>query len=75
LNCLGFLFLDFSDHFLEKLAYDGELLGGTDFCARGEDAKFGVGGYLFYGFDGFGSGVAMGGGFGEIEASDLKAVE
>jgi hypothetical protein len=34
-----------------------------------------VGGDLFDDFDGFGSGVAVGGGFGEVETGDLEAVE
>jgi hypothetical protein len=42
---------------------------------RCEDAEFGVGRYLFYGFDGFGASVAVGGWFGEVEAGDLEAVE
>jgi hypothetical protein len=52
-------------------------LGGLAyFGAGGEDAEGGVEGDLFYGFDWFGFGVAVGGlGFGEVEAGDLEAVE
>ena len=64
-----------------RIAFDEECdgafaLGGfADFGAWGEDAQFGVGGDLFDDFDGFGFGVAVGGGFGEVEAGDLEAVE
>jgi hypothetical protein len=34
-----------------------------------------MGGDLFDDFGGFGFGVAVGGGFGEVEAGDLEAVE
>ena len=51
-------------------------LGGLAyFGAWGEDAQFGVGGDLFDDFGGFGFGVAVGCGFGEVEAGDLEAVE
>ena len=49
-------------------------LGGLAyFGAWGEDAQFGVGGDLFDDFGGFGFGVAVGCGFGEVEAGDLEA--
>jgi hypothetical protein len=51
-------------------------LGGfADFGGRGEGAEFGVRGDLFDNFNGFGSGVTVGRGFGEVEAGDLKTVE
>jgi hypothetical protein len=49
--------------------------GGAYFGAWGEGAQLGVGGDLFDDFDGVGFGVAVGGGFGEVEAGDLEAIE
>jgi hypothetical protein len=51
------------------------LVGFAYFGARGEDAQLRVGGDLFDDFGGFGFGVAVGRGFGEIETGDLEAVE
>jgi hypothetical protein len=51
-------------------------LGGfADFGGRGEGSEFGVSGDLFDDFDGVGSAVTVGRGFGEVEAGDLEAVE
>jgi hypothetical protein len=56
---------------------DGAFASGglAYFGAWGEDAQVGVGGDLFDDFDWLGSGVVAGGGFGEVEAGDLEAVE
>ncbi len=62
--------------FLDQPGDGAFALGGfADFGGWGEDAQFGVGGDLFDDFDGLGFGVAVGGGFGEVEAGDLEAVE
>jgi hypothetical protein len=65
-----------SDHAFDEKGDDAFALGGCAyFGAWREDTQFGVGGDLFDHLDGFRPVVAVGCGFGEVEAGDLKAVE
>jgi hypothetical protein len=74
---LGLLsLLTLFDHLVYQKGDGAFALGGfADLGGRGEDSEFGVSGDLFDNFNGFGSGVAVGGGFGEVEAGDLETVE
>ncbi len=66
----------FRHHLFDEEGDGAFALGGfAYFGARGEDAQVWVGGDLFDDFGRLGFGVAVGCGFGEIEAGDLKAVE
>jgi hypothetical protein len=71
-----FFFFVASHHFFDQ-ELDGAFayFGCAYFGAWGEDTEFGVRGDLFYQFDWFRPCVAVGGGFGEVEAGDLEAVE